>query len=257
LLAQVSSDTSTWSAELRIDGSVLGGLDHLIGLTAGHYAISAQGDDRAWPYLAAHNQPKTWGEAALGTLPSLTSLEPFTALAFSPPLTLTVEGTDLVSGTVVLWNGAALPTTFVDDEHLIAEVGTAQLSDAASVVVTARSPAPANLVSDGLPFEVYALRPTISSVSPNSISAGSPATVLTINGANFAPDAQVLWNGEPLTTTWVNSDRLRAQVGAALLHYGQTVGLAVRNQTPEERTSPQVTFEVLPFRGVYLPLVMR
>jgi len=257
LQAQVSSGANTWNAELRIEASVLGGLDHPIGLKLGHYWVGFSGDDYAWPYLAVFNRPDTWAVTALGTLPTLTSLAPFTAIVNSPAFTMTVEGTGLVSGTVVLWNGAPLATTYVDDEHLIAEVGPTQLSSAAAVTITARSPAPANFVSNGLPFEVYALPPTISSVSPASVQAGSPAITLTVNGANFAQDAQVLWNGETLTTTWVNSNRLTARVGAERLADGQTVGITVRNRTPEERTSPQVTFEVLPSKITYLPLVLR
>ncbi|MCC7353194.1 MAG: hypothetical protein IT330_05495 [Anaerolineae bacterium] len=255
--AQVSSGATTWNAELQIDGSVLGGLDHLIGLKLGHDWVGFSGDDYAWPYLAIYNQPDTWAVTTLGTLPSLTSLDPFTAIFNGSAFTMTVEGTGLVSGTVVLWNSTPLPTTFVDTEHLIAEVGAAQLSSAAAVTVTARSPAPANFVSNGLPFEVYALPPTISSVSPDSIQAGSPMITLTVNGANFAQDAQVLWNGEALTTTWVSSNRLTARVAAARLADGQTVGITVRNRTPEEQISPQVTFEVLPPKMVYLPYALR
>ena len=230
LQAQVSSGAATWSAELRIDGAVLGGLDHLIGLKLGHYWVEFQGDDYGWPFKATYNEPNTWAVAALGDLPTLTWLDPYTSVIAGPPFTLTVEGTSLLSGTVVLWNGVALPTSFVDTEHLIAEVGAAQVSSAAAVTVKARSPAPANFESNGLAFEVLALAPKITSVAPGSIAAGNPTTVVTINGANFVAGAQALWNGQPLPTTFVNGGRVTAQVDMVLLANGQVVGVAVRNQ---------------------------
>jgi hypothetical protein len=39
--------------------------------------------------------------------------------------------------------------------------------------------------------------PSITSVSPGAIKAGGNAFTLTVNGANFVPGSQVLWNGQP------------------------------------------------------------
>ena len=94
------------------------------------------------------------------------------------------------------------------------------------------------------------------------MTAGSPTLTLTINGANFAADAQVLWNGAPLATHFVSSTQLTVQVDAALLANGQTVGIAVRNQQPDQRISSAVPFEVQPGTEpaqlqTYLPLIAR
>jgi hypothetical protein len=258
LQAQVSSGASSWSAELRIAGTVLGGLDHLIGLKLGHDWVNFQGDDYGWPFKATFNEPNTWAVATLGDLPALTSLDPYTAIVAGPPFTLTVAGTSLLSGTVVLWNGTPLPTMHADDEHLVAQVGAAQLSNAAAVTIKARSSAAAGFESNGLPFEVLAPAPQIASVAPGAIPAGNPTATITVDGANFVAGAQVLWNGQPLPTTFVNGGRLTAQVDAALLANGQVVGIAVRIQTPEEHTSQQVPFTIATRAGsVYLPAVLR
>ena len=192
LQAQVSSDAVGWNAELRIDSSVLGGLDHLLGLALGHYALATEGDDYAWPFAAVANAPSTWALTALGTLPALTALDPFTATLNSPAFALQIEGSNFLSGTVVLWNDAPLPTDFGDSEHLTATVGAAQLGAAGTVTVTTRAPAPGEFVSNGLLFAVLALPPGISQVSPASLLAGTPQATLTVTGTHFSADAQLL-----------------------------------------------------------------
>jgi hypothetical protein len=52
LQAQVSSNDLGWSAELRVESSALGGLEHLIGLGLGHYALDGQNNAYTWPYAA-------------------------------------------------------------------------------------------------------------------------------------------------------------------------------------------------------------
>jgi outer membrane protein assembly factor BamB len=56
---------------------------------------------------------------------------------------------------------------------------------------------------------------SISSISPTSAVAGSPSFNLTVNGVSFVPQSVVLWNGSPLTTTYVSSNQLMAQVPAS------------------------------------------
>lgn len=257
VLAQVSSGGAGWAGELRIDAAALGGFEHLIGLAVGQYALAQASDGYSWPFSAVANAPVTWAESALGALPSLNELNPITATVNSPAFALQLTGTNFVSGTVALWNGVELPTEFQDSEHLTATVGAAQLSSAGSFTVTTRGPEPGNFLSGGLPFVVEALPPHISQLNPASLLAGSPSITLTVSGANFSPDAQVLWNGEPLPTTFVNSGRLTARVDSAYLFDGQTVGVAVRNPTPQPVLSALASFEVLPAHILYLPAVAR
>ncbi len=261
LQGQVNSGVNHWSAELRIDKSKLGGWDHLVGLNFGHYWVNFQGDDYLWPYRSEWNKPNTWATTALGDQPVITALEPYTATVLAPSFPLTVTGSGFVSGTVALWNGVALPTTVLDGEHLLVQVGAAQLSTAAVVPVTAQSPAPANFVSNAASFVVAAATPTITTLTPNKASAGRPPLTLTINGSGFAANAQVLWNGAVLTPQSISPTQIQVPIAAALLANGQAVGVAVRNPTPSEQISSAAGFEVQPAgttaNALYLPLVVR
>lgn len=262
LAGQIHTDSTIWSAELRIDKATFNGWDHLVGLNFGHYSVNAQDDDYTWPYRSVANQPSSWAASTLGSQPLLTALDPVTATVNSTAFTLNIQGSGFISGTIALWGDVALATTVVDDEHLTAQVGAAQLATAGNVAVKAR--APGNVDSNALPFVVEAPAPAISSLSPASVKAGSPATTLTVNGSNFGANAQVLWNGQPLATTVVNTGQVTVQLSATMLEDGQSAGVAVRNQSPVEEISNAVAFEVTPQddstpegMDLYLPLIKR
>ncbi|MCB0187632.1 MAG: IPT/TIG domain-containing protein, partial [Caldilineaceae bacterium] len=257
LAGQVSADTNSWRAELRIDQATLGGWGHLVGLAAGHYAVTTANDDYGWPYAAVNNGPVTWATTALGVQPTITALDPFTATVASSAFTMTVEGSSFISGTVVLWDSVALPTTFVDEQQLVADVGATQTGTAGVKSLTARPPD--SFTSNALSFVVEAPDPVVTSLTPASLTAGSGATTITVNGNNFAADAQVLWNGAALTTQVVSANQLKVQLNADQLADGQTVGVAVRNGSPVEAISDAVVLEVLPQleQRIYLPVVQR
>jgi len=59
-----------------------------------------------------------------------------------PQFTLTVNGTGFVAGSIVDWNGNALPTTFVDGSQLTATVSALDIADAFTARITVVNPAP-------------------------------------------------------------------------------------------------------------------
>jgi len=58
-------------------------------------------------------------------------------------------------------------------------------------------------------------RGVITSISPNSATVGGDQFVLTVNGSDFLPNSRVVWNGFPVVTTYVNSNRLLAEIPAS------------------------------------------
>ncbi|RZU42042.1 YncE family protein [Edaphobacter modestus] len=57
----------------------------------------------------------------------------------------------------------------------------------------------------------------VTSLSPSTIAAAAPSFTLTVTGLNFVPTTTVMWDTTPLTTTYVSSTVLQAQVPTALL----------------------------------------
>src|SRR5207237_10227673 len=61
------------------------------------------------------------------------------------------------------------------------------------------------------------LPPTLTTLTPNTATAGGPAFTLTADGSNFVSGATVLWNGVPRTTTFVSATRLTARIPASAI----------------------------------------
>jgi IPT/TIG domain len=59
-------------------------------------------------------------------------------------------------------------------------------------------------------FDTTAL-PKIDSLFPDTVSWGLNS-VLTVNGSHFVSQSQILWNGNPVQTTYLNSHQLRMTI---------------------------------------------
>src|SRR3970282_689284 len=143
-------------------------------------------------------------------VPTITSLAPSSALAGDPAFTLTVNGTNFVSGSVVRWNGSDRTTTFLSSTQLTAAIPASDLATAGTAQVTVFNPAPGGGTSNATPFTINNPVPSITSLSPSSTTAGGADLTLTVNGANFVSGSVVRWNGADRTTTFLNSTRLHA-----------------------------------------------
>jgi hypothetical protein len=175
--------------------------------------------------------------------PVITSLNPTSATAAGAAFTLTVNGTGFVSGATVQWNGAPLPTTFVSATQLTASVSAGLIASTGNAGVAVANPG--GISSNTVTFPINASAaagPAITSVSPSSAPAGSPAVIVTITGSGFASTAGARFNGlSPLVTTYVSSTTLTAQISANDLITQGTGQITVANSTgPPSNSFPFV-----------------
>lgn len=77
--------------------------------------------------------------------------------------------------------------------------------------------------------------PTLSSISPATVAAGSAGFTLTATGTNFVSGTAILWNGVAQTTTMVSSTQLNATISAAQIASAGTV--SIRVMKPDTTTS--------------------
>ena len=205
----------------------------------------------------------TVGEPSPG--PTITSLSPASATAGDPAFTLTVNGTNFVSGSTVHWNDAARTSTFVSSTQLTAAITAADVATAGTVNVTVVNPAPGGGTSNALPFAITASPPVITSLNPDSARADGPAFTLTVNGSNFVSDSTVHWDGSPRATRFVNNRQLTADISAADIATVGTVSVTVVNNplAPGGSTSNALSFEITEFgpipltNYIYMPLVFK
>ena len=150
-----------------------------------------------------------------GPVPTISSLSPAGVLPPSPGFTLTVNGSNFVSTSIVNWNGAPLATSFVNASQLAASVPAANVAKAGAVSVTVDNQIPGGGESAAASFVVGATPlPTISSLLPASVASAVDPFTLLVNGSNFVPTSVVKWNGVALPTTYVNAFELAASVSA-------------------------------------------
>lgn len=94
--------------------------------------------------------------------------------------------------------------------------------------------------------------PTLTALSPNSAPEGGSAFTITATGVNYAGDSILYFGTAPLTTTYVSSTQLTAQVPAALLNSVASYTVTVSNQSGGGGTS-----NGLPFAITVVPLVIQ
>jgi hypothetical protein len=87
-------------------------------------------------------------------------------------------------------------------------------------------------------------KPTITSLSPNSATAGGAQLTLTVNGTNFVKTSVVNWAGAALTTTYVSSMKITAIIPATDIATAGTFKVTVTNPAPGGGTSASSTFTV-------------
>ena len=71
------------------------------------------------------------------------------------------------------------------------------------------------------------LQPSISSLSPNSATAGGSGFTMTINGTNFTSSATAYWGSTPLSTTFVSATQLTAPISQSQIATPGTESITV------------------------------
>ncbi len=232
-----------WQAEMRIDGDVIGDFDGVLALALRYtFPFFASELNFMWPHSADPGQAGTWAHSYVLPQPQISAMSPLSATVGSEGVTLVVNGSDLNNGMAVRWNGFALPTTYVNSSTLHAAVGVDQLDTTGSFEVVVQADG-TGVNSTPFDFRVVNPEPVLTQLTPDSVPAGASAQTVTLTGNEFVAGAVVLWNGEPLPTTFVNSGELRAALTADLLRDGRGVTITVLNPEPGGGSSSQ-TFTI-------------
>ena len=171
---------------------------------------------------------------------------------------MTLSGSSFFSGTVALFDGLVLNTTFVSATQANAVIPAAQLTSArtAKVQIAGAGMLNASSPAAGLAFQVTNQTPAISALTPDT-AAQDTNGLMTVSGSNFAPGAVLLPDGQAVPTVFVSATQVRAQIAAVLLPAGRVVQVAVQNAGPSGRLSNELPFLVTAPRIMILPLIAR
>lgn len=187
------------------------------------------------------------------------SISPSSAMVGSPDLTLTISALNNFTfhngiwHSNVLWRQGGVDTplveNFVSSSQLTALVPTAFMVNpvTAKVRVEIWDNVEGTRVatSSSVPFQVTSTgdpTPSISSISPSTVAAGSADVTIRINGSNFGHYGHFIWStafwttngnlhdtGSWLQTTIISSSQLIAVVPAKLLRSPNSVQIVVMN----------------------------
>lgn len=194
-----------------------------------------------------------------GTPSANISLSPGSATIGSPDLTLTILGSNnftFFNGhwhSSVLWSQGGLDTplltTFINSSELTAIVPAALLASSGTGEVRVETwdniENTRVATSSSVPFQVTSAptpTPSISTIAPSTVAAGSPDVTITIDGSNFGHYGHFVWStafwttdanlhdhGTMLQTTIVSSSQVTAVIPAALLQSPTSVQILVMN----------------------------
>ncbi|MEP7271618.1 MAG: kelch repeat-containing protein, partial [Acidobacteriota bacterium] len=177
-------------------------------------------------------------------VPILTLLVPDNVATGSGQILLTLNGSNFVPSSTVLWNSSTRPTSFVSPTQLTATIPLTDFTFGTVANVEVANFLPGGGNSAGLPFTVNNPTPGALVLNPNSVGAGGAGFMLTVDGSNFVPNSVVRWSGSPRTTTYVSPTQVTAMIPASDLTTAGVVNVTVFNPTPSGGFSPPAIFNI-------------
>jgi hypothetical protein len=88
------------------------------------------------------------------------------------------------------------------------------------------------------------ISPQINALSPQAISADLSSILLSIDGAGFVLQSEILWNGHPLQTSFVDSHHLEATITQqTLASFGGSAGANVLISVTTPSSNPSFDCE--------------
>lgn len=159
---------------------------------------------------------------------------------------VTITGSGFTGATAVSFGGTLATSYTIDADSQITATSPAHPAGTVDVTVTTNNGSGAGGAADRFTY-LNATGPTITSLQPTSTVTNSGAQYITVNGAGFVNGDTILWNGSSLTTNYVSSTQVVAQISEFDDSFAvpgtdyisvSTPGGAVSNQLPFTVTLP-------------------
>lgn len=222
-------------------------------IPAGNYTVSIQMPGVTFAPSSANfaitdqNQRDINFEGAI-TAPMLTSVTPPSILVGTPAdLQVTARGGPFIPTSEIVFDGAAIPTTFVDQNTFTGVVSASlfTLAREASILVRNRV-GPTFAPSGPLPFVIGNPAPVITRLDgvPAQIIAGYPGFTVTVNGTGFNEGGTVQFNGVSRPYDFESPTRVRAFISPEDLAVGRIASLTATNPQPTIGTSNSTSVTV-------------
>ena len=177
-------------------------------------------------------------------VPTIASLSPGSAMEGAAAQSLTILGTNFASTATVTYNAVAHTATFVSPSELTINLTASDQAKAGNYAVVITNPTPGGGKSNSVSFTVDNYVPTISTLSPMSVTEGAAAQTLTITGTYFVSNSTVTYNGVAHTATFVNSTQLKITLSVSDQAKAGIFAVVVTDPAPGGGASNEVDFTV-------------
>ncbi len=197
--------------------------------------------------------------AAESPVPEITSISPTNApAAGTDSITVFITGKNFVPQSVATLNGNNLSTSYSGPNSISATVNGTDLLAPGTAEIAVLNPAPGGGTSNQVPLNILDPLPTITTVTPNSIQAGTTTpTTITVAGTGFVTQfTQITLNGAPLQTTVISTTRATVTLTAGDLALAGIDRIAVANPSPGGGTSNVLTLAINPTHLIGLPVLV-
>ncbi|WP_183814494.1 DUF11 domain-containing protein [Tunturibacter empetritectus] len=182
-------------------------------------------------------------------MPVLTGLTPV-SVPQGVPATITVNGRGFEANSVVIYNGMARPTTFVNGTTLQVSLTAADLQSFGSGQISVNNPGPGGSNTTPTELVIAASVPTILSISPSSFAVNTSSSVpvpISIYGSGFAANATVQANGTFVPVTSQNGTNITVSVPPTFFAAAGSIQLVVSNPgTPVVQSNAATVSVVTP-----------
>jgi hypothetical protein len=175
--------------------------------------------------------------------PSISSVTPSNVPAGSATFTLTVNGANFSSDSVIEVDGVKETTTYVSSTQLKAAIPASQVASGAQLQVQVLNGSVSSGTSNGNDFTVTNPAPVIVSLTPFTIDKTFSPTIV-VMGSGFVPTSVLQLNGSARQTSFVNSTQLDLTLTTADLNTPGTDAITVVNSAPGGGTSKAVNLIV-------------
>ena len=165
-------------------------------------------------------------------VPKITGVSPTSVAAGSSALSLTISGEDFVAQSTVMINGVAASTSYSNSTTLTASIPAGDLATGGTVPITVYNPPPDGGASNVFPLDVDDPVPSLTSLTPTSVVAGSASASIVLTGTNFVANSTILINGSPRATAYSSSTQVSVTLTAGDLTQGGLTLVEVENPAP-------------------------
>ncbi len=164
--------------------------------------------------------------------------------AGSPGFTLSLSGSAFASQSTAQLNGSVRPTTLVSAGQINMQISAADIARAGTVQITVSNASGGGGVSAALPLQIQPA--SISTLSTQSVFAGSPGFILTVSGYGYWAQSVIQWNGSSRPTTYTSAGQLVAQISTNDLVAAGTYPITILSASGDVSNALNVVVQALP-----------